>query len=38
VQQVLSDARDLTFPLVIDRQYGGGATATSPARLDQTAT
>jgi len=38
VQQVLTDARDLTFPLVIDRQYGGAATATSPARLDQTAT
>src|SRR5204863_1055548 len=27
----------LTFPLVIDRLYGGGATATNPARLDQTA-
>jgi predicted permease len=43
VQQVLTDARDLTFPLVMDRQYTGGPTPNGPsnaalARLDQTAT
>jgi len=38
VQQVLTDARDLTLPFAVDRRYGGGATATSPARLDQATT
>jgi len=38
IQQVLTDGRDITMPLAMDRQLQGAATATSPARLDQTAT
>jgi predicted permease len=43
VQEVLTDARDLTFPLAMDRQFTGGPTPNGPsnaaqARLDQTAT
>ena len=38
VQQVVTEARDITVPLVLDRQFGGAATATGPARLDQATT
>src|SRR5581483_2414747 len=38
VQQVLTEARDITVPLSVDRAYGGGATTANPARLDQPAT
>ena len=38
VQEVITEARDITIPLAMDRQYGGAATPASPARLDQTAT
>src|SRR5262249_53729669 len=38
VQQVLTEARDITTPLVVDRQYAGGATAANPSRLDQPTT
>jgi predicted permease len=35
VQQVLTDARDVTVPLALDPQFGGAATPTSPPRLEQ---
>ena len=38
VQQVLTDAHDITMPLAMDRQYGGGARPGGPPRLDQSAT
>jgi predicted permease len=38
VQQVLTDAHDITMPLAMDRQYSGGARPSGPPRLDQSAT
>ena len=38
IQEVITEARDITVPLALDRQFGGAPTPTSPARLDQTAT
>jgi predicted permease len=39
VQQVLTEARDITVPLSLDRQYAGGATPSDPnaSRLDEPA-
>jgi hypothetical protein len=38
VQQVITDARDITVPLALDPQFGGPATDTTPARLQQQTT
>ncbi|HEV3141032.1 MAG TPA: ABC transporter permease [Vicinamibacterales bacterium] len=38
VQQVLTEARDITVPLALDPQFGGAATDTAPARLRQQTT
>ena len=38
VQQVLTEARDITIPLALDPQFGGAPTETTPARLQQQTT